>query len=204
MAALSITWFGHATFLLTTPGGKRIVFDPWLTGNPKTPARGEDRQGGRHLRHARAFGPLGRRRRGGARDGRAGGRRLRARELVPGQGPQGRHRHGRRRHRRREGPEDLDDAGRAHEQHRGGRQGPLRRPGHRLRRADGRQPRDLFRRRHGALRRHAADQGALRAGDRVPADRRSLHDGSRRRRRRRARCSACGRSCRCTTARSRR
>jgi L-ascorbate metabolism protein UlaG (beta-lactamase superfamily) len=38
MAALSITWFGHATFLLTTPGGKRIVFDPWLTGNPKTPA----------------------------------------------------------------------------------------------------------------------------------------------------------------------
>ena len=38
MAALSITWFGHATFLLITPGGKRIVFDPWLTGNPKAPA----------------------------------------------------------------------------------------------------------------------------------------------------------------------
>ena len=38
MAALSITWFGHATFVLTTPGGKRIVFDPWLTGNPKAPA----------------------------------------------------------------------------------------------------------------------------------------------------------------------
>jgi L-ascorbate metabolism protein UlaG (beta-lactamase superfamily) len=38
MAALSITWFGHATFLLTTPGGARIVFDPWLTGNPKAPA----------------------------------------------------------------------------------------------------------------------------------------------------------------------
>jgi L-ascorbate metabolism protein UlaG (beta-lactamase superfamily) len=38
MAALSITWFGHATFLLTTPGGKRLVFDPWLTGNPKAPA----------------------------------------------------------------------------------------------------------------------------------------------------------------------
>jgi L-ascorbate metabolism protein UlaG (beta-lactamase superfamily) len=38
MAALSITWFGHATFLLTTAGGRRIVFDPWLTGNPKTPA----------------------------------------------------------------------------------------------------------------------------------------------------------------------
>jgi L-ascorbate metabolism protein UlaG (beta-lactamase superfamily) len=38
MAALSITWFGHATFLLTTAGGKRIVFDPWLNGNPKAPA----------------------------------------------------------------------------------------------------------------------------------------------------------------------
>ena len=38
MAGLSITWFGHATFVLTTPGGKRIVFDPWLSGNPKAPA----------------------------------------------------------------------------------------------------------------------------------------------------------------------
>ena len=37
MSALSITWFGHSTFLVTTPGGKRIVFDPWLTGNPKAP-----------------------------------------------------------------------------------------------------------------------------------------------------------------------
>ena len=37
MSALSITWFGHATFLVTTPGGKRIVFDPWVRGNPKTP-----------------------------------------------------------------------------------------------------------------------------------------------------------------------
>ena len=38
MSALSITWFGHATFVDQTPGGKRIVFDPWLTGNPKAPA----------------------------------------------------------------------------------------------------------------------------------------------------------------------
>jgi L-ascorbate metabolism protein UlaG (beta-lactamase superfamily) len=38
MAALAITWYGHATFVVTTPGGKRIVFDPWLTGNPRTPA----------------------------------------------------------------------------------------------------------------------------------------------------------------------
>jgi L-ascorbate metabolism protein UlaG (beta-lactamase superfamily) len=38
MSPLSITWLGHATFLLTTPGGTRLVFDPWLTGNPKAPA----------------------------------------------------------------------------------------------------------------------------------------------------------------------
>lgn len=38
MAGLSITWFGHATFVLTSPGGKRIVLDPWLEGNPKAPA----------------------------------------------------------------------------------------------------------------------------------------------------------------------
>ncbi len=34
---LSITWLGHATFLLQTPGGKRILFDPWITGNPASP-----------------------------------------------------------------------------------------------------------------------------------------------------------------------
>jgi L-ascorbate metabolism protein UlaG (beta-lactamase superfamily) len=38
MSGLSITWFGHATFVVGTPGGKRIVFDPWLTGNPRAPA----------------------------------------------------------------------------------------------------------------------------------------------------------------------
>jgi L-ascorbate metabolism protein UlaG (beta-lactamase superfamily) len=35
--ALSITWLGHATFLLQSPGGKRIVLDPWVTGNPTSP-----------------------------------------------------------------------------------------------------------------------------------------------------------------------
>jgi len=38
MSALSITWYGHATFVVGTPGGRRIVFDPWLTGNPKAPS----------------------------------------------------------------------------------------------------------------------------------------------------------------------
>jgi len=37
MSRLSITWLGHATFIITTPGGKRIVTDPWLQGNPACP-----------------------------------------------------------------------------------------------------------------------------------------------------------------------
>jgi L-ascorbate metabolism protein UlaG (beta-lactamase superfamily) len=37
MSSLSITWLGHATFLLRSPGGRRILFDPWVTGNPASP-----------------------------------------------------------------------------------------------------------------------------------------------------------------------
>ncbi len=37
MERLSITWLGHSTFIITTPGGKRIVTDPWLEGNPMCP-----------------------------------------------------------------------------------------------------------------------------------------------------------------------
>jgi L-ascorbate metabolism protein UlaG (beta-lactamase superfamily) len=37
MSRLSITWLGHATFVIDTPGGKRIVLDPWLEGNPMCP-----------------------------------------------------------------------------------------------------------------------------------------------------------------------
>jgi L-ascorbate metabolism protein UlaG (beta-lactamase superfamily) len=38
MRPLSITWLGHSTFILGTPGGKQIVTDPWLEGNPACPA----------------------------------------------------------------------------------------------------------------------------------------------------------------------
>jgi len=37
MPKLSITWLGHSTFIITTPGGKRIVTDPWLEANPMCP-----------------------------------------------------------------------------------------------------------------------------------------------------------------------
>jgi L-ascorbate metabolism protein UlaG (beta-lactamase superfamily) len=37
--APTITWLGHATFLLHTPNGKRIIFDPWVSTNPSCPER---------------------------------------------------------------------------------------------------------------------------------------------------------------------
>ena len=36
MADASLTWLGHASFRLDSPGGKRIYVDPWLE-NPKCP-----------------------------------------------------------------------------------------------------------------------------------------------------------------------
>jgi L-ascorbate metabolism protein UlaG (beta-lactamase superfamily) len=37
MQQLAITWYGHSTFLVRTPGGVRVLFDPWFTGNPSCP-----------------------------------------------------------------------------------------------------------------------------------------------------------------------
>ena len=37
MRPLAFTWFGHSTFLFLSPGGKRILIDPWLTTNPSCP-----------------------------------------------------------------------------------------------------------------------------------------------------------------------
>jgi L-ascorbate metabolism protein UlaG (beta-lactamase superfamily) len=38
MQRLAITWYGHSTFVVRTPGGKRLLFDPWLADNPACPA----------------------------------------------------------------------------------------------------------------------------------------------------------------------
>jgi len=35
---IKLTWLGHATFLIETPGGKKIIIDPWVMNNPATPA----------------------------------------------------------------------------------------------------------------------------------------------------------------------
>ena len=37
MSRLAITWYGHSSFLVRTPGGVRVLFDPWFEGNPACP-----------------------------------------------------------------------------------------------------------------------------------------------------------------------
>lgn len=33
-----LTWLGHGTFKITSPGGKVLLADPWVAGNPACPA----------------------------------------------------------------------------------------------------------------------------------------------------------------------
>lgn len=37
LKGIKLTWLGHATFRLETPGGKTVIIDPWVMGNPKCP-----------------------------------------------------------------------------------------------------------------------------------------------------------------------
>jgi L-ascorbate metabolism protein UlaG (beta-lactamase superfamily) len=37
MPPLSFTWLGHATFLFVSPGGKRLLVEPWVASNPACP-----------------------------------------------------------------------------------------------------------------------------------------------------------------------
>ncbi|MEP7155968.1 MAG: metal-dependent hydrolase [Betaproteobacteria bacterium] len=39
---VEVQWLGQATIKITSPGGKVIVIDPWVTTNPKTPAAFKD------------------------------------------------------------------------------------------------------------------------------------------------------------------
>ncbi len=34
---IQITWLGHSTFRIETPGGRTVIIDPWVMGNPKCP-----------------------------------------------------------------------------------------------------------------------------------------------------------------------
>jgi L-ascorbate metabolism protein UlaG (beta-lactamase superfamily) len=47
--ALSFTWFGHATFQFNSPGGARILIDPWLSTNPSCPESAKKIRGGLDL-----------------------------------------------------------------------------------------------------------------------------------------------------------
>jgi L-ascorbate metabolism protein UlaG (beta-lactamase superfamily) len=40
--AIEVTWLGHAAFELVSPGGTRILVDPWLVENPAAPAAWKD------------------------------------------------------------------------------------------------------------------------------------------------------------------
>jgi L-ascorbate metabolism protein UlaG (beta-lactamase superfamily) len=37
-----LTWHGHSTFSLITDGGKRVLFDPFLSDNPKSDIKADD------------------------------------------------------------------------------------------------------------------------------------------------------------------
>src|SRR5437763_15971968 len=36
---IEVWWLGQSAMRITTPGGKVIMVDPWITTNPKTPAQ---------------------------------------------------------------------------------------------------------------------------------------------------------------------
>ena len=37
LKGVKLTWLGHATFRVETPGGKTVLVDPWVMGNPSCP-----------------------------------------------------------------------------------------------------------------------------------------------------------------------
>jgi len=39
LKGVKLTWLGHATFRLETPGGKTVLVDPWVMGNPLCPEK---------------------------------------------------------------------------------------------------------------------------------------------------------------------
>ncbi len=37
LRGIKMTWLGHSTFRFETPGGKTLIIDPWIMGNPMCP-----------------------------------------------------------------------------------------------------------------------------------------------------------------------
>lgn len=42
LKGIKLTWLGHATFRIETPGGKIILIDPWVMNNPRCPDNEKD------------------------------------------------------------------------------------------------------------------------------------------------------------------
>jgi L-ascorbate metabolism protein UlaG (beta-lactamase superfamily) len=42
LKGIRLTWLGHSTFRIETPGGKIIIVDPWIMGNPMCPSADKD------------------------------------------------------------------------------------------------------------------------------------------------------------------
>ena len=42
LKGVKLTWLGHATFRIETPGGKTVIIDPWIVGNPMCPPNEKD------------------------------------------------------------------------------------------------------------------------------------------------------------------
>jgi len=38
LKGIQLTWLGHATFPIVTPGGQTVIIDPWIMNNPMCPA----------------------------------------------------------------------------------------------------------------------------------------------------------------------
>ena len=178
MADASLTWLGHASFRLDSPGGKRIYVDPWLE-NPKCPesekepercdviavTHGHDDHVGSAIELSQKFGPLpivamielkGWLKANGAQA-----------DELPGPNKGG----------------TVEAAGvkftLTNAFHSGSApDGVLRRRAGRDRRRARERHEGLLRRRHLRLRRHAADREDLCTRRRRSPDRRALHDGS--------------------------
>ena len=180
MQKLAITWLGHSAFRLRTPSGVEVLFDPWVHGQPQVPGVGSPEQGRSHSdqsRPQRSHQPMpprwpGRPARpssGSSKSCRGSARRA-CRAIEPMN--QGRLDHG-------EGPSDYDDTEAIHSSSFDDNGCRLPWRAGRVRRQAGERAGALLRWRHRALQRHEADWRAVQAGHRVPADRRSLHDGAR-------------------------
>ena len=42
LKGVKLTWLGHATFRMVTPGGTRVLVDPWVMSNPMCPQNEKD------------------------------------------------------------------------------------------------------------------------------------------------------------------